>query len=160
MSTIINRCLPLLTGCLPLLTGVYHYQKIYRSYEICCLYGCFVSHSFIFFWLHFLSLYIYIYIVACFVCFCLIFHIRYYIVMFMYSYCYVCSVLGILFLCVVLCILCVYACTVLLPLAVNPIAVNKYVLYPKDWDSVSSWATTTFVHTLLTFERRNVTCFV
>jgi hypothetical protein len=29
------------------------------------------------------------------------------IVMFMYSYCYVCSVLGILFYCVVLCIVCV-----------------------------------------------------
>ena len=24
--------------------GVYHYQKIYRSYEFCCLYGCFVYH--------------------------------------------------------------------------------------------------------------------
>jgi len=45
---------------------------------------------------------------------------------FMYSYSYVCYVLGILFYCVVLCIVCVYMCTVLLPPGVNPIAVNKY----------------------------------
>ena len=43
----------------------------------------------------------------------------------MYSYCYVCSVLCILFHYVVLCIVCVYMCTVLLPPGVNPIAVNK-----------------------------------
>ena len=47
--------------------------------------------------------------------------------MFMYSYCYVCSVLGILFHCVVLCIVCVWIYAVLLPPAVNPIAVNKYI---------------------------------
>jgi hypothetical protein len=47
--------------------------------------------------------------------------------MFVYSYCYVRSVLGILFHCVVLCI-CVTMCTVLLPLGVNPIAVNKYII--------------------------------
>jgi hypothetical protein len=46
----------------------------------------------------------------------------------MYSYCYVCSVLGILFHCVVLCIVCVYMCTVLLLLGVNPIAVNRYII--------------------------------
>ena len=55
----------------------------------------------------------------------------------MYSYRYVyvflllcmfflfCSVNSVSF--VVLCTVCVYMCTVLLPLAVNPIAVNKYV---------------------------------
>jgi len=46
--------------------------------------------------------------------------------MFMYSY--VCSVLGIVFHCVVLCIVCVYMCTVLRPPGVNPIAVNKYII--------------------------------
>jgi hypothetical protein len=45
--------------------------------------------------------------------------------MFTYSYCYVCSVLGILFYCVVLCIVCVDMCTVQLPPGVNAIAVNK-----------------------------------
>jgi hypothetical protein len=49
-----------------------------------------------------------------------------FIVMFIYFYCYVCSGLGILFQCVVLCIVCVEMCTVLLPPGVNPIAVNKY----------------------------------
>ena len=48
--------------------------------------------------------------------------------MFIYSYCYVCSVLGILFHCVVLCIVCVQMCTVLLPPDVNSIAVNKYII--------------------------------
>ena len=59
-----------------------------------------------------------VYMVACFVCF-------YSILYNMYSYCYVCSVLGILFHCVVPCIVCVYTCTVLQPPGVNPIAVNK-----------------------------------
>ena len=36
-----------------------------------------------------------------------------------------CSVLCILFHCVVLCIVCVYMCTVLLPQCINPIAVKK-----------------------------------
>ena len=50
----------------------------------------------------------------------------------MYAYCYVCSVLYIPFHCVVLCIVCVYMCTVLLPPGVNPIAVNKYnISYPS-----------------------------
>ena len=49
--------------------------------------------------------------------------------MFMYSYCSVCSVPGILFYCIVLCIVCVSMCTVLLPPGVNPIAVNKYIVY-------------------------------
>jgi hypothetical protein len=60
-----------------------------------------------------------VYMVVCFVCSCLIWFI-------MYSYCYVCSVPGILFHCVVLCIVYVQRCTVLLPLGVNPIAVIKY----------------------------------
>ena len=50
------------------------------------------------------------------------------IVMFMYSYCYVCSVLSIVFHCVILCIVCVYMCTVLLPPGVNPIAINKCIV--------------------------------
>ena len=41
-----------------------------------------------------------LYIVVCFVCFCLILSI-------MYSYCYVCFIQGILFPCVVRCIVCV-----------------------------------------------------
>ena len=50
------------------------------------------------------------------------------IVMFMYSY-YVCSFVGIVFRCVFLCIVCVQMCTALLPLGINPIAVNKYLIY-------------------------------
>jgi hypothetical protein len=46
----------------------------------------------------------------------------------MCSYCYVCSVLGILFRCVVLRIVCTLMCTVLLPPVVNPIVVNKYII--------------------------------
>ena len=41
-----------------------------------------------------------------------------------YSYCYVCSFLGILFYCVILCI--VFVCK-LLPQGVNPIVVNKNI---------------------------------
>jgi hypothetical protein len=44
---------------------------------------------------------------------------------FMYSYGYVCSILGILFHCVVLCIVCAYICTVFMPQRVTPIAINK-----------------------------------
>ena len=71
-----------------------------------------------------------VYTVVCFVCFYLILYItsNHSFVMFMYSYCYVCSVLGIVFHCVVLCIVCVYMCTVLMPPGVNPIAVNKYIV--------------------------------
>jgi hypothetical protein len=47
-----------------------------------------------------------VYVVICFVCFYLILCIMYSFVMFMYSY-YVCSVLGFVFYCVVLCIVCV-----------------------------------------------------
>ena len=46
----------------------------------------------------------------------------------MYLYCYVCSVSCILFHCDVLCTVCVYMCTVLLPQGVNPTAVNKYLI--------------------------------
>ena len=49
-------------------------------------------------------------------------------VMFMYSYCYVCAVLGILFHCVVLCIVCMSMCAVLLPPGVKQIAVNRYII--------------------------------
>jgi hypothetical protein len=54
------------TGCLPSLEDIY----IYRSYEVCCLHGCFVYHI--------LScssgsiLLIIVYMVVCFVYFCLI----------------------------------------------------------------------------------------
>jgi len=65
--------------------------------------------------------YIIVYMVVCFVCFYLILYIR-------YSYCYVCSVLGIVFLCVVLCIVCVQMCTAVQPPRVNPIVINKYII--------------------------------
>ena len=61
-----------------------------------------------------------VYMVLCFVCFYLLLYI-------MYSYCYVCSVLGNVFHCVVLCIVYVQMCAVLLPPAVNPIAVTTYI---------------------------------
>ena len=44
------------------------------------------------------------------------------------SYCYARSVLGIVFHCVVLCIVCVSLCTLLLPPGVNPIAVDRYII--------------------------------
>jgi len=47
-------------------------------------------------------------------------HSFYHVYVFLF---YVCSVLGILFHCVVRCIIGVYMCTVLLPPGVNPIAV-------------------------------------
>jgi hypothetical protein len=69
-------------------------------------------------------------IYSCMLCMLLFNFVCYvFFVMFMYSYCYVCSVLGIVFHCVVLCIVCVSMCTVLLPPGVNPIAVNEYVVY-------------------------------
>ena len=49
-------------------------------------------------------------------------------VMFKYSYLYVCSFLGIVFYCVILCIVCVKMCTVLLSPAENLTAVNEYIL--------------------------------
>ena len=48
--------------------------------------------------------------------------------MFMYSYFCVCSMLGIVFHCVVLCIVFEQMCTVLLPPGGNPIAVNGYII--------------------------------
>jgi len=45
--------------------------------------------------------------------------------MFMYPYCYLRSVLFILFHRVVMCTVCVQMCIVVLPLGVNPIAINK-----------------------------------
>jgi hypothetical protein len=53
-----------------------------------------------------------------------------------------CSVLGIVFHCVVLCTVCVYLCTVLLPPGVDPIAVNKY-------NSNTSCSTYVYSHVLL-----------
>jgi len=43
-------------------------------------------------------------------------------------YVYVCSVLGVVFHCVVLCIVYVEKSTVLLPPGVNPIAVSEYII--------------------------------
>ena len=47
----------------------------------------------------------------------------------MYYYCHVYSVLGIVFHCVVLCIVFMQMSTLLLPPGVNPIAVNEYIIY-------------------------------
>ena len=72
-----------------------------------------------------------LYMLVCFVCVCFVNYVlsllclRIIIFMFMYSYCFVCSVMDILFHCVVLCIVCVYMCTVLLPPSVKQTAVNK-----------------------------------
>ena len=83
---------------------------IIRSHDVCCLYGCFVyhilSHSFVSVFYHC--------VYGCMFCMLLFSFVNYVfllclciLIMFMYSYCYVCSVLGILFHCVVLCIVCV-----------------------------------------------------
>jgi hypothetical protein len=97
----------LVTVCLLLV------EDIYRSHEVCCLYGCFFYHIISY---SFRSICVVVFKVVCFVCFRLIFLklciliVNYpycflcIIVMFMYSYCHVCSVLGILFHCVVPCI--------------------------------------------------------
>jgi len=62
--------------------------------------------------------YVYVFLVLCIL-----------IVMSMYSSCYACSVLGVLFHCVVLCIVCVCdMCIVVLAPGVNPIVVNKYII--------------------------------
>jgi hypothetical protein len=78
-----------------------------------CTYGCvfcmllfnFVNYALLLLCLcivivMFMYCYCYVYVLLL-LCLCIIF------VTFMYSYCYVCSVLGILFHCVVLCIVCV-----------------------------------------------------
>ena len=48
--------------------------------------------------------------------------------MFTYSDCYICFVLGFLFHCVVMCIVCMKICTVLLSHGDNSIGVNKYIV--------------------------------
>jgi len=51
---------------------VYHYKKIFRSYEVCCLYGFFIYHILsycfgsIFYHCVCVCVYIYIYIYICF----------------------------------------------------------------------------------------------
>ena len=71
-----------------------------------------------------------VYMVVCFVCFYLILYIIYIYICYVYlSYFYVNSVLGIVFHCVVLCIVCVQMSAQLLPPGVNPIAVNEYIIY-------------------------------
>jgi hypothetical protein len=56
-----------------------------------------------FFWLYFVSLHIWLFALYASICFLLLFIL---IIMFTYSDCYVCFVLGFLFHCVVLCIVC------------------------------------------------------
>jgi len=58
------------------------------------------------------------------------------IVFFIYSYCHLCSFPGIVFHCVVLCIVCVYMCTVLLPPGVNTIVIDKYIIYITSYDMI------------------------
>ena len=70
-------------------TGVFHYQKIYRSYEVLLLLSCSCGSI------------VYHCINNCMFCMIL------FNLCIMYSYCYVCSVLGFVFHCVVLCIICV-----------------------------------------------------
>ena len=75
-----------------------------------------------------------LFFIVYFVCVCLISYI-------MYSYCYVCSVLGILFHCVVLCIVCVWMWTVLLWPGVKPnssyeiyhVGNTRWFKYDRDW---------------------------
>jgi len=75
------------TGCLSLLEDKHHMKLA----------------SFIFFWFCLVSLYIWLYVLWLRLNF-----VNYvFLIMFMYSYCYVCSVIGILFHCVALCIVCV-----------------------------------------------------
>jgi len=78
----------------------------------------------------FLSLYIWLYVMYASVLFCklcILLLCLCILIMFMNSYCYVGSVLGILFHCIVLCIVCVQMCTVILPPAVNQLQLTKYV---------------------------------
>ena len=83
---------------------------MYRSYEVCCLYGFFVYHILLF---SFDSI-LYHFMYGLKFCRFLFNFVNYvflllyiFIVMFMYSYCYACSVLCVLFHCVVLCTVCV-----------------------------------------------------
>ena len=72
--------------------------------------------------------FIIVYMVVWFVCFC-------FILLIIYFYCYVyiflllCMFCTFCFRCIVLCIVCVYMCTVLLPPGVNPIAVLTNISY-------------------------------
>jgi hypothetical protein len=74
---------------------VAHYQKIYRSYEVCCLYGFFVYHILLYSFDYILHHFIRILVVMYFYC-----YVHYFLLLcnvffcwLMYSYCYVCSVL-------------------------------------------------------------------
>jgi len=95
----------LVTVCLSL------WEDIYRSYGVCCLYGCLVYHI-----LSYSSgSNLYHCIIGCIFCMLLFNFVNYIflllyilIVMFMYSYCYVCSLLGILI--VLFCVLFVCKC--------------------------------------------------
>ena len=75
-----------------------------------------------------ICLIIYMYIIWLYVLYAsfLILEIMCFIVMHIFSYCYVCYVLGILFHCVVLFIVCVQTCTVPLPPGVSSVAVNTH----------------------------------
>ena len=81
---------------------IYIYIYIIRSLQPIRLFR--LSHSFIFFWFHFVSLYIWLCVLCAAVWFC---KLCIFTVMFVYSYCYVCSVLVILFHCAILCTVCV-----------------------------------------------------
>jgi hypothetical protein len=82
-------------------------NRVYNSitsYEVCCLYGCFVYHILSYSFGSIFYHCIYGYVLYASVEFCKLCIL---IVMFMCSYCYVPSVLCILFHFVVLCIVCV-----------------------------------------------------
>ena len=97
----------LVTGCITLLEDTYYIDHM----KFAAYVAFFKSHFCMLFWFHFLSLYIWLYVLYAFdfvnhvfllLCSCIL------IVKFMYSYCYVCSVLYILFsLCCSMYCLCV-----------------------------------------------------
>jgi hypothetical protein len=94
------------------------HMKFYCFFHILLFLMCFIVHM-----------------VVCFVCFYWILHIMYsfwYVHVFLLFYIYIYNnkntwTLGIVFHYVVLCIVCVWMCTVLLPPSGNPIAVNEYI---------------------------------